>query len=353
MRTVLYTNIDEKVITEWQSLWEKTSDANYTNSPQWFLSVLETFNYTRYAVIAIYEKDALIAIAGLIKEKSYGTDVYTVAPSDFVCGKPFLINQDSHSAMYALEKAMMDLGIVRLENIPEEFMNALKNVTETEEAYTAENYYLDIHKDEKGEVSIRHKKRLLRRSESIEDQLVFRTFTGSDSEAFGTIFSIDKKSKKQLSGYNIFSDESMKKFYTSLANHFKEKFTIFILYHEKKPVAYQIGFSIKSTFFCSQISSLKEYEEYSIGRSLLIKVIEHLGNVNIQTLDFGSGEDHVKKSLTKQQRPLYSVIIAKNKMMRTYLKYISETRSTMYSYLHKRRKFYATYRIAKNFMHLK
>ncbi len=345
MKIVTYTTIDQKIMKDWEALWESSQFSNYTNAPQWFTSTIETFDYKEYVIIGFYKKEKLQGVAALVKEKRYGITLYTVAPTDFICGVPFLADVENKEIMKALGNALRNLGTVYLENVPEELITALRNTISVTATPTSVNFYVEVQKNDKGEVTIPHRRRLLRRSESIEDDI---TLYGPDADVLETAFSIDKKSNKQEYGYNAFADEKTISFYRTLQKHFGNRFSVFLLKHKNKPAAYQIGFQINQTFYCSQIAFLKKYEVYSIGRSLLIRLIEYLGANGIQIVDFGSGEDHVKRSLTKNQRILYSVVIAKKSVTGKYITFIDETRNYLYSQLHKNKSIYALYRKIKS-----
>lgn len=347
MKAVVYTIIEQKVIKDWQSLWNKSRDANYTNSPQWFLSVLETYDYKDFVIVALYDKEQLVGIGALVKEKKYGIEIFTVAPSDFVCDNPFLLDVSDQRIVRMLRNKLKEFGAVFLDNIPEVLTVVLTKNGDAKKVQGAANYYIEIQRDNKGGVVVRNKKRLLRRSEAIEDKLTLKEFSGVNTAALEIAFAIDNKSNKQVYGYNAFSNKKVRAFYKSLQQHFQNHFLLYILYHEKKPVAYQIGFRIKKTFYCSQIAFLKEYEQYSIGRSLLIRLIETLGKTHVDIVDFGSGEDHVKRSLTKLQRPLFSLFFGENRFKSVYLTYMTETQKNIYTLLHSNKRIYAVYRKIK------
>jgi CelD/BcsL family acetyltransferase involved in cellulose biosynthesis len=354
MNTAVYTTLDTSVMKQWEELWHNAPYANYTNSPYWLRSVLETYDYPQFVIIAVFDKQQLVGIAGLVKEKKYGMTYSTVAPSDYVCGLPFLVNPDQIQIVRALGKELQTLGTVCLANVPEDFLTLLqRTMTGVTIASATVNYYVAIQKDDKGMVVVRHKKRLLRRSEMIEDALTLRSFSGLDANALQIAFAIDQESSKQTRGYNAFASKQTQTFYQSLAKQYQKQFHLYILYHNDKPVAYQIGFLVGKTFFCSQIAFTKEYSIYSIGRSLLIRLVEQLGASGVAMLDFGSGEDHVKKSLTKEQRTLYSLIISPSTPKRMYLKLLDQTKNYLYNYLHNHVRVYVAYRKIKNILERK
>lgn len=349
MRTIIYTQLEEKLIKDWLSLWNNSPFANYSNSPHWFMSLIETFNYKNFTIITIYNNEHLLAIAALIKKRIYGIELYAFPPENFVCGLPFLVNTQNKSLLRTLLSKLLKLGNVFIENSPEFLAKDLKEQTTKINAFISTlNYYINIIKDNDGQIVIRHKRKMMRRAQSIGKMLNLRSFNEQVTEALNVAFAIDNKSRKQTKGYNTFSNKQSKKFYRLLAKNFKEKFLVNILYYEKKPIAYEIGFLVNKTFYGSQIASLSSYDNYSIGRILLVHLIEILNKKGIEKLDFGSGEDHVKKSFTKDYILLYNIIISKNIFIRTYLHLILQLRTKIFNYLKRHIKLYTTYRILKN-----
>src|SRR3989344_5730682 len=351
MKTIIYKKIESKLLQDWVYLWENSPYANYVNSPYWFLSVMENFKYKDYVIICVYKSNHLAALVALIKEKKYCVDFYTVPPGDFVCGTPFLVDPKDAKIMRVLVKKLLETGNIFIDNVPEDIIACLKkNTSEIDFASYSLNYYMSLHKDETGQVFIRNKKKLMRRAHDIEEKLKLKSFNGENPDILKIAFAIDQESRKKTRGYNAFSCEDTKGFYGSLAKHFKKNLLINILYNGNKPIAYEMGFVVGSTFFCSQISSLKEYDRYSLGRVLLIKLFEDLVTKNVNTIDFGSGDDHVKKSFTKEYRALYKVIISKKIVIRNYLKITYQCKNIMFNYLQHHMTAYSLYRNIKTLL---
>src|SRR6185312_9663597 len=109
MKTVIYRNYDQNILKEWQSLWEKSAYASYVNSSDWFLSVIEIFGYKKYGIIALYEGEKLAAIGALVEESKYGIPCYTIAPGNFACGLPFLIDIQDSQAIKSFTEALSEL----------------------------------------------------------------------------------------------------------------------------------------------------------------------------------------------------------------------------------------------------
>lgn len=351
MKTVIYTKLEEKFLDEWQSLWESSPDSNYVNSPSWLLAVLESFKYKSYVVIAMYENDRLTAVAALVKERMYGVDFYTVPPGDFVCGIPFLADIQEKGVVEALTENLLKIGNIFLDNVPEQLVDGLKeNNAGVDSVPYGLNFYMIFNKDDKGQVVIRNREKRMRKVKNIEEKFQLQSFGGESLEALEVAFRIDDQSRKRVRQYSTFSDESSKQFYKSLAKHFKKNFLINILYYEGSPIAYEMGFIVGTTYFGNQLSFIEEYGDYAPGKVIIVKLIESLGTRNIERLDFGSGDDHLKRSFTNESRPLYKVIIAKNILIRNYIKTIYLWKDKLFNQIRKNVKVYSTYRMMKKWL---
>jgi len=348
MKTVLYKSIDKEILDEWEQLWKESPDGNYINSPYWFVSVIESFNYKNFVLIAIYENGKLIAIGSLVNRKKYGLDFYTVAPEDFVCGIPFLIDLTNTEVVKELTQQLLDLGNILFTNVSEKFIYALKVHTEKiDTLYQAPNYYLALTKNENGNIFLRKRNKLIHEIKGNEEKFILQPFNGESSKNLDLIFDLDNKSSKYGKGYNTFSSSSIKKFYKTLAKHFGKYFCFNILYFEKFPIAYEIGFLIDRKYFGSQMAYLSEYKQYSPGKVIFVKVADFLGSKGVRQWDMGSGESSVKKLVTEEKRELYQIILSKNIFVRAYITSMSTFKNFAFDQLHQYVKIYSVYKKIK------
>jgi CelD/BcsL family acetyltransferase involved in cellulose biosynthesis len=352
MKAVIYKEINEKIEKEWLALWRSSEYANNTNSPQWFLSALDAFEYKEYAVIAVYKKEKLVGIMGLVKEQMYGIPVYTVAPRDFTCGLPFLLDITDQAVISTMTQSLLELGNVFLNNIPKEIANILQKATnaiETKEKTI--NYYLPIVKDINGIVRLEKRKKFLKDVKGIEDKFSVKNFDGKTKEGLEMALYVDTQSRKQKRGYSVFANPRIKLFYHALVTHFKQNININILYFEEKPIAYEIGFMIGKSYFGSQISFITEYSKFSPGKVLLIKVIDYVASRNVSIMDFGSGESRIKQLLTSDSRILCQIMLSKNKFVRSYVTNLGQTKEYLFNKISHYIKLYSAYRKIKKIAH--
>jgi hypothetical protein len=346
MKIKIYTKIDPNFIREWQSFWDKSPFANYSNSTQWFLSVIESFNYKNYAIIAIYKKEQLIAVAAFIKKRKYGIDVYTTPPEDFACGLPFLADINDELLMNMLINQILELGTLCISNIPEKLSQVIKNTTKKSTIFKGTlNFFMPLEKDASGQMVIKNKSKIMQKAQDIENDISLTTYDcGSSIDALNIAFMIDNISTKRSKGYNAFADKEICTFFKFLAKNYKEKLLINVLYDREKPIGYEIGFAINNTFYGNQIATVSGYEKYSLGRIFIIKLIESLGKRGINKIDFGSGEDHIKKSFTKNYQALYTIVISKYRHIHMYLNTMFRFSYLVYKFFHRYPKVYYLYR---------
>lgn len=348
METTIYTKINNQLIKEWQNLWNSSSNSNYANSPSWFLSVTETFKSLNYKIIVIRQNKKIVAIAPLFTMKMYGISMYSTPPQDFTYEVPFLINPLSESVYKILVSNLTNLGNIFLENIPDEFILAIKLHTNNIKSVHCDlNYYLELNKDSEGRVQILNRKKVMHQSKKFGDKLILKTHEGYDQKALETVFKIDDKSRKQSRGYSAFSDKNIRKFYTALAKNFNEHFLINILYFDDTPIAYRIGFVIGKTYYGSQVAFLKEYGNLSPGNVLFVKFMES-SNVNqVTKIDFGSGDSFFKRRFASDKRELNYVVFSKNIFVRYFISLTFYYRNEIFEILNKNPYIYSLYRHLK------
>jgi len=352
MKTIIYKNLESKMMFDWLTLWENSSNANFVNSPMWIKSVLDNFIYSDYTIIAVYEKKQLCAIAWFIKTKKYGISFHTIVPGDFVYDTPFLFASNDSSLRHELFQAIGKLKSVFIDNVSRELVNEMKKyITDVVDSPSNINLYINLDRKLPKDKVINNRNKLMKKVRKIEDLFFIKSYDKHSTEALETVFNIDNKSRKNSRGYNTFSNTIIKDFYTSLSKNFNKNFSINILYFENKPIAYRMGFIINGTYFGSQIAFIEEYAHFYPGKVLLVKFIEEKSNFD--KVDFGSGDNSFKRSVSNGSRPLSKIIISTNIITRNYIRGIYFAKNLVFNQLTKHVKIYTAYRYIKKIMHLR
>jgi len=343
---ITFTEINDELIKDWYSLWKISKNANYINGPQWFLSVIEAYRYTDYAISCVYQNNRLCGIVAVVKQKLYGINVYKITPGDHVSGIPFLVRDTIDLNIYRiLTTELNKLGVVILDNVPDHFIHKLDSISiQYSRVYQAINYYLPIKKDDEGEIVIYKKNKLINEAKKCLSEYKLKSYTGDQYEMLDLVFSIDEKSKKHIDSYNTFSDLETKLFYRHLATKFKNNFLISILCFRNIPVAYELGFLIKDVYTGSQIAYDFNFSKYTPGKVSELMVIESVASKNVIMIDYGSGDSHVKRLICQNYRKLYRVFLGKNKIAIRLLTFLLYLREYTFHLLVKNKSIYSLYK---------
>jgi hypothetical protein len=348
MEIKIFTTIEQNIINDWMSLWQRSHLANYTNSPLWFLALLESFHYTNYRIIAIYKEKQLIALSALVKKRKYGLSFSTLPLSDYICGNPFLLDLRDEKVVSLMIKEWLNLGNILFINIPVDTVTALQQQTISFDAIPeAYHFTLALSRDIDGNPIIPNRKKLMHKVRDYEDQVTLKSYDGTETKALELAFAIDAKSRKNTRGYSSFADKTIQNMYRSLARNFKERMRINILSYGKKQIAYEIGFQIGTTYYGSQLAFHETYANIAPEKIMYVKLFEYLAAKGIQYIDFGSGDSHLKRAVTHDYDLLYQIIISNNHLVRQYITLIRTIRVTLFHKLQKYNHIYAWYKKAK------
>lgn len=352
MQSKIFTSLTDEIYQQWESSWLKSPHANYTNSPYWFKSILEQFDYKKCVIIVILKNEIPIGFAGLVRVKKYGISVYTVAPNDYVCGVPFLFDITDRKVSAELYTCLERLGTVFLDNVPESFIKAMGKTSHTMDSHKfSANYYLPLKLNENGVVEFASRKRFLRRIKHAPEKFTLHTCTCKNKDCIVKAFTIDAVSTKHMYGYNCFSSNFMKNFYKRLARQFKDNFRLDILYFENTPIAYEIGFVSAGTYYENQCAYIGEYQQYAPGNVITTYLLDAIAKDGVTKADFGSGDTHKKRLITQEYENLYKVTISKNSVIRLHFHNLDKTKSSLYQKVEKNKKVYSFYRKVKNISH--
>lgn len=348
-KVIIHNTIEQDIIQKWEELWRNNIDANFSNSPFWFLSIIATFKYKDYKIIGIENNGKLEVITGLIKTNVYGIATYSLLPNDFICGIPFLIDFAQSETIELFISTLKKIGTVIINNVPSTFCKELlKYDNEITTVYLTANPILNFETDSKGEVIIPKKKRMLRESKKYQNHLQFKSFSGDDLEHFKTVFELDRKSPKFQNGYNAFSDISIQKFYKNLAKNFGEYFRINFLYFDETPIVYELGFLINETYYGSQIAHDQQFQYLAPGKVMETELIKYLFEQKVKKINYGSGDNFIKKTLANSYKDLDKLIITNDRKISLYLSLLFKSRDGLFQMINKNKMIYALYRKFKN-----
>ncbi len=349
MKVITHNQLDLAVYKEWHALWEKSSYANASNSPAWLTSLLKAYSYQTFRIMMFYRNNKLVAVAYVVKEKRFGLSCYTAGPGNFSYGVPFLLDPKDTRVIKEIGTQLRSMGTVVLDNIPQKFIaRSHRYIPEVRFIPQTRNYFLRLQNDIQKNSMLPLYKLFMKKAKKYNERITFKRFKGFSKNAMKSVFQIDKENAKYNQGYLTFVNQKHKELYKSLAQNLKEHFTTHLLYFDKKPIAYEMGFVIGSTYFANQISYLRAYRFLAPGKVIIVKLLESISQKNIIKIDFGSGESDIKQKLTNEYDVLSHVVIAKHNSISQYIIICHSMRDKLYQLVNKNKKLYSLYRTIRN-----
>lgn len=345
----IFNEIDNKLFKDWENLWLNSNLSNFTNSPYWFTSCTENWKKQKYLIYAYYENDTLKGIVGLFKIKKYNKNILSTIPSHHTLGNPFLsVDNNSSNITKFLINEIIQKNDIFLENISEKELISF-SIKKMSKTHASENYCLELNENILSKINQKQSKKLPQVTLDNINKFEIKNYSQNAIEMLPIAFTIDSNSYKNKNGYSTFKDIYTQNFYLSLAKNFQTNFCFDVLYYEGKPIGYQIGFITKDNFVGSQLSTDKQYKEFSTSRILLLKFINYLYKErNIKFFNFGSGADMLKKSITKEHQALYCIIISNNIITKKYIMLLINIRDLIYNLVKKYKKIYFIYKMLQN-----
>lgn len=346
-KIIIKNNLDKNLYNEWLDLWKKSSCASYVNGPQWLRSIIDSFGYKHYKIFCLYSDTNLLGIVALVEEKVFGVKTMTVPPQDFVTGIPFLAESvERQDVFQLLVNEISKNNTVILGNIPEEFLINFSKMKSkfVSTSHQTLNFYLKIKENENGKIIIPNEEKLLRETKKVRQSFRMKTFNGQNKKIMRLAFKIDIKSRKYDKAYNAFSDKLIKKLYENLGKNFGEYMAINIVYFNNKAIAYEMGFLINKIYHGSQIAYDKSYSKQTPGKVTEVMLINSVASRGGKVVDYGSGENYIKRLICPEYRNLYKIVVSSNALIFYYLKSLSTAKERIFNLINQNIILYTAYK---------
>lgn len=346
MRVQIFLKPTEILIKEWEKLWENSLYANVVNSPAWFLYACKAFSYKEKLIVALYaDNDSLVGVGGFVKNNLYGISVYTVPALEFADKNPLLIDFKNKNYIKIFFKEIDKLGTVCISALSRDEVKLIDSTCIFIDSICP---FIELSGGTYVDLSKHKKKKLFKRLEKLPEKITFKNYNGTDLEALEIAYSIELESSKIKSGKKVFSKSSNRVFYSELAQKVPYNTIVSLLFFGQKPVAYTIGFLCNGIFTSSQKAHLDCYSYYNPGRVLKYYLIDYLNKMGIAEFNFGRGADYFKMSFTNTTRELYSIVVSRKKIIKSYILVAYRIREFLYNIVSKYKSIYVFYGAIKS-----
>lgn len=345
----IYENEKNIPYDEWRKFWENCSEACVYNSPGWFIASLGTFKFKRFKVFILRDKcsQKLIGVLPLVKMKIYGVEIYTLPSIEFIDHYSILVDRDRKDAMQILISEIISCGSAYIHGFVSADNEKLAIYKNVNSFVLDDNPYIIFDNDYTDLLENKRENKYLRRARRDFQDVTFSFGISSKKEIIKDVAMIDRKSSKAIKGKAVFNNKNTCSFFETFIDKNKDNIFVSLLYFNKKPVAYNIGFICNGIYAGSQKAHLFEYNKYSPGVIIFEELLHAISRQNPKELNMGRGRDIFKITYTNKVRKLYGVVISRNKLVGLYINLMHNAKIKVYKLISSNKNFYIFYKKIK------
>ncbi len=316
----LKNKISKNLINQWTILWKKSQNANFFNSPYWFLSCVNAFNIKQYSVFCGYYNDNLCIVFPTIYGKKYFVKSL-MSPGKKYLDKSTLLFDDSHgnSVNYFLAHIAKSHNIFIAETIYAQ-MHIYKNKKYCCHEFASDNPFIDLTKDPFGHLKNKQKNSIKNKIRQNRNLLEFKLITPK-YEDIKTIIHIESQSYKSIVNKDIFNLEEAKNLFLEICKYSKNA-RIAILYFKNKPIAHLFGLSYKETFMAYHMAYHNDYRKIVPGKIILFYLLTTIKKKGYKIFDFSRGASLLKSQFTEHSIKQYNVYLTNSMFVCYYWRLI-------------------------------
>ena len=307
--------LSPNLLHEWKTLWNSSTKAHFFNSPLWVITCDSVFNYKKKAFLRFYEDSKLVGIIPLVASNQIGSIIYILPGKGYYDLAPVLFADGNSSRDGFCIAETKRLGTCYIDELPSSILSHSLFNEDTRWIYrTSISPYLPMAPDPLRFFSKTKINNLSNRMKSYGGRFSLYSNTGKISSFLPIVYEIEKHSYKKKNNNDMFSIPVNRIFYETLASQYKNSIITHLLYHNDKPVAYDISFKYENTVIGVNKAFLSEYSHISPGKILPLYYLKTLFNDGIQHFILSRGDDSLKKEFTPYASNQYGIFITRSRV---------------------------------------
>lgn len=328
---IIYKKVENKLKSDWNSLWKRSKNATIFNSYQWFEVSCRTLNVKNIKLYTCWDHGKLVAIMPAYDKKHFGIRVTAPLVYKHV-STPILTenyNKDlvsfyfgnlvKHKNIY-ISKISQELTDILRQRFSEGLFysmsaNPILNKKNDPNIFSTEKHHKNI-------------KKILRKNKTL---LEFKKYEKSEelTKYLKLIFQIEQASTKKQHNKDLFSKQKNRLYFESIVRYCGDFVKIFILYYKGEPIAYDFVFEYADVFYGYQCAYMSGYEKLSPGMLITLLEMKFISNSsNLNYFDLGGGMSYYKQRFTTDYYVLFDFLYSKHLFIRAWWKAIIFARRT-------------------------
>ncbi len=319
MKIETYSQLDNKLFKEWESVWEKSKNAHIFNSPHWYEACINSQSYKKLLIVACRSKTGdLLGILPLVLDKRLGISAYMSPGNNYLDKSSLLINFDNPGKILRpLLLSLSKMGNVYLTELPEEETRQIKNISPNRSAVISSvGRYLPTETEPFKYTKHANVRRTRKRIRDIERHIRLEFFSPENLHKYLRILnSIERGSSKKNSFKTVFSDKFLISLCSNLQKQSNNILKISLLYYDDKPICYLYGFYAKNIYHSCNTAYKSKYSQMLPGKVVTFLTIDELAKNGLKGVDFSRGDNAFKTDFTPFTYTQYSLLLTKNPLL--------------------------------------
>ncbi len=293
--------VNQKLIREWNILWENSNTRNYFNSYEWFKNCLTSFRIKKYCILLGYSNHKLCFVLPLTgKSKVY----YTIG-GKYLDKVSFLYNNNIDQCIRELREYACENGISICLNECNFFVDEQNNILKQK---ASDNKYIELKEDIKNIIKSkerRHIEQIVKKNSNLS----FKVFKGCQCvNIINNVFWVEERSNKIKKKKALFNIPSARDLFSNLAS--TDFCIVGALYYEDKVIAHMVGIdNFLGNFMAYHMAYDNEYKNLQPGKIVIYELIKYLKSNNYKIFDFSRGNSMLKRHFSNHSKENYNIYI--------------------------------------------
>lgn len=312
--------LDENFLREWEKLWSESLDSHFYNHPRWFLCCLEALGIENFLVFVFEKEKEMVAIFPLVWDAKFGVRVLC-SPGENNLDRSTLITKSFYpSLIREVFSQASKYGNLYFAEVSQKIIETLPEGNSIK-IRASISPFLFLERDPLRFLSKKERNQIVNRYKRNKNHLVFKHHTENIDVHLQEVREVDSESSKKLKGLKTFSDSEKKKLLIKvLAKRFLGSVSVDILYFNKKPIVYNVGYVSKRVFYLNDTGFIKEYSSLSPGKILLYLLLVTLKKEGFEVFDFTRGDSILKREFTRDKLTQYDFYYSESFLIKIWWK---------------------------------
>ncbi len=309
-----HTTLSKELEKQWQGLWERSTYAHPFNAPAWYLACVKTYHYKQMRIVTAYDDDKLVGLVPLVRSKRLGLESWMFPGGKHIDMSCLLLAQNDLELLSEILVFLKSNLTCYLQEISSEDIVRVKDqISNKNNNESSQSPYLLFGEDPFAQVPQSQMYKIKRKASQHQNHLYLKQYR-ADEQSLTIVYDIEKRSHKMSACTTMFTNEQDRLFYTNLAKEFGDMLRVDVLFYDKSPMVYSIGFLHRGVYYGINTAYDQSYKAMIPGKLLVYKLICTLHKSGGRAFYFSRGINAIKLQFTNTITTQHDLYFARSEI---------------------------------------